>query len=97
VVGRTVQGLEAGEEEVIAFVNSRRIADHIANDSHAMRNLAPLKQPSQIILVPEMPVTANGKGVRRTSLPGWRHPHSLGEQNSSCSAGVDYLPRRVSQ
>jgi len=69
VIGRTVQGLEAGEEEVIAFVqlspNSQTTIAELA--SHAMRNLAPYKQPSQIILVPEMPVTLTGK-VKKDEL-----------------------------
>jgi len=69
VVGRTVQGLEAGEEEVIAFVQlSPNSPTTIAElTSHAMRNLAPYKQPSQIILVPEMPVTLTGK-VKKDEL-----------------------------
>jgi acyl-coenzyme A synthetase/AMP-(fatty) acid ligase len=48
---------------VIAFVqlspNSPTTIAQLAK--HAAANLAPYKQPSQIILVPEMPVTLTGK------------------------------------
>jgi long-chain acyl-CoA synthetase len=69
VIGRTVQGLEGGGEEVIAFVQlSPDSPPTIAElTSHAMRNLAPYKQPSQIILVPEIPLTLTGK-VKKDEL-----------------------------
>jgi acyl-CoA synthetase (AMP-forming)/AMP-acid ligase II len=69
VIGRTVLGMEGGEEEVIAFVqlspNSPTTIAQLAK--HAAANLAPYKHPSQIILVPEMPVTLTGK-VRKDEL-----------------------------
>jgi long-chain acyl-CoA synthetase len=69
VIGRNVQGMEGGEEEVIAFVqlslNSPATIAELAK--HAAVNLAPYKQPSQIILVPEMPVTLTGK-VKKDEL-----------------------------
>jgi acyl-CoA synthetase (AMP-forming)/AMP-acid ligase II len=69
VIGRTVLGMEGGEEEVIAFVQlSPKSPTTIAQlAKHAAANLAPYKQPSQIILVPEMPVTLTGK-VRKDEL-----------------------------
>jgi long-chain acyl-CoA synthetase len=69
VIGRNVQGMEGGEEEVIAFVqlapDSPTTIAELAK--HAARNLAPYKQPSQIILVAEMPVTLTGK-VKKDEL-----------------------------
>jgi len=69
VIGRSVLGMEGGEEEVIAFVQlSPKSPTTIAQlAKHAAANLAPYKQPSQIILVPEMPVTLTGK-VRKDEL-----------------------------
>src|SRR5271156_389648 len=65
VIGRSVQGVEGGEE-VIAFVqlspgaslNAAGLADYAA------QNLAPYKRPSQIVLVPEMPLTPTGKVMK---------------------------------
>src|SRR5271163_2941999 len=62
VIGRSVQGVEGGEE-VIAFVqllpgSSATVAE-VAD--HAARNLAPYKRPSQILLIAEMPLTPTGK------------------------------------
>jgi long-chain acyl-CoA synthetase len=68
VIGRTVQGVDGGEE-VIAYVQpspgSTLTVAELAD--HATRNLAPYKQPSQILLVPEMPITPTGK-VRKDEL-----------------------------
>jgi long-chain acyl-CoA synthetase len=68
VIGRAVQGVEGGEE-VIAFVQlsggSALTVGELAD--HAARNLAPYKRPSQIVLVPEMPLTPTGK-VRKDEL-----------------------------
>jgi long-chain acyl-CoA synthetase len=65
VVGRSVEGAEGGEE-VIAFVQllpgSRLTATELAE--HAARHLARYKRPSQILLIPTMPVTPTGKIVK---------------------------------
>src|SRR5271155_3571001 len=63
VIGRSVQGVEGGEE-VIAFVQLSPGASFTVAElaGHAGRNLAPYKRPSQILLVPELPVTPTGKG-----------------------------------
>jgi long-chain acyl-CoA synthetase len=68
VIGRPVQGVEGGEE-VIAFVQLSAGAPLTVAElaGHAGRNLAPYKRPSQILLVPEMPVTPTGK-VRKDEL-----------------------------
>jgi long-chain acyl-CoA synthetase len=62
VIGRSVQGVEGGEE-VIAFVQlspgSTATVPDVAD--HAARNLAPYKRPSQILLIAEMPLTPTGK------------------------------------
>jgi len=68
VIGRSVQGVEGGEE-VIAFVQlapgSAATVAEIAD--HAGKNLAPYKRPSQILLLPELPVGPTGK-VRKDEL-----------------------------
>ena len=68
VIGKSVQGVEGGEE-VIAFVQlspgSAATVAEIAD--HAGRNLAPYKRPSQILLLPELPVGPTGK-VRKDEL-----------------------------
>ena len=68
VIGKSVQGVEGGEE-VIAFVQlspgSATTVAEIAD--HAGRNLAPYKRPSQILLLPELPVGPTGK-VRKDEL-----------------------------
>ena len=68
VIGRSVQGVEGGEE-VIAFVQlSPGAAATVAEIAdHAGRNLAPYKRPSQILLMPELPVGPTGK-VRKDEL-----------------------------
>jgi long-chain acyl-CoA synthetase len=62
VVGRSVQG----DEEVVAFVQplpgSPLTQDELAE--YASLHLAQYKRPSQIVLVPAMPVTPTGKIVK---------------------------------
>jgi long-chain acyl-CoA synthetase len=62
VVGRSVQG----DEEVVAFVQLQpdsplTIADLV---EYAALHLARYKRPSQILVVPEMPVTPTGKIIK---------------------------------
>lgn len=59
VVGR----LEAGDEEVVAFVQPGRDSKLTSADlaEYAARQLSPYKRPSQIILVSTLPVTPTGK------------------------------------
>jgi long-chain acyl-CoA synthetase len=65
VIGRTVEGTEGGEE-VVAFVqlapSSPTSETEIAQ--YAAQHLAPYKRPSQILLVPSMPLTLTGKVVK---------------------------------
>jgi long-chain acyl-CoA synthetase len=65
VIGQTVQGTQGGEE-VIAFVqpapNSSLKPEELSE--YVSRQLAPYKRPSQIILVPTMPVTLTGKVIK---------------------------------
>jgi long-chain acyl-CoA synthetase len=65
VIGRSVQGVEGGEE-VIAFVQLSPGAPLSAAGlaDYAAQNLAPYKRPSQILLVPEMPLTPTGKVMK---------------------------------
>jgi long-chain acyl-CoA synthetase len=65
VIGRTVEETEGGEE-VVAFVqlspSSPTSEAELAQ--HAAQHLAPYKRPSQILLVPSMPLTLTGKVVK---------------------------------
>ncbi len=59
VIGRPVEG----DEEVVAFVQPLPDASLTAVDlaEYAAQYLAPYKRPSQIVIVPTMPVTPTGK------------------------------------
>jgi len=61
VLGRTVEG--DGNEEVIAFIQpnsgSTLTSEQIAQ--YAEKHLAPYKRPSQIVIVPTIPLTPTGK------------------------------------
>jgi len=65
VIGRTVAGTEGGEE-VVAYVqlspSSPVSEEELAK--HAGQHLAPYKRPSQIVIVPSMPLTPTGKVVK---------------------------------
>jgi long-chain acyl-CoA synthetase len=65
VIGRTVEGKQGGEE-VVAFVqlapSSTTSEAELAQ--HAALHLVPYKRPSQILLVPSMPLTPTGKVVK---------------------------------
>jgi long-chain acyl-CoA synthetase len=65
VIGRTVEGTEGGEE-VIAFVQLSPSSAISENElaQHAAQHLAPYKRPSQILLVPSMPLTPTGKVIK---------------------------------
>jgi long-chain acyl-CoA synthetase len=62
VIGRSVEG----DEEVVAFVqplpDSPLTTAEVAE--YAAQHLAPYKRPSQILLIPTMPVTPTGKVVK---------------------------------
>jgi long-chain acyl-CoA synthetase len=62
VIGRSVEG----DEEVVAFVQLLPDSSVTVTDlaEYAARHLAPYKRPSQILLVPAMPVTPTGKIVK---------------------------------
>jgi len=65
VIGRTVEGTEGGEE-VVAFVQLAPSSETSETDlaQHAAQHLAPYKRPSQILIVPSMPLTLTGKVVK---------------------------------
>lgn len=65
VVGRA----QSGTEDIIAFVQLTPGADATAAelDAHAAPLLAPYKRPNEIVLVGEMPMSANGK-IRKAEL-----------------------------
>jgi long-chain acyl-CoA synthetase len=65
VIGRTVEGTEGGEE-VVAFVQltPASLASEAEIAQHAAKHLAPYKRPSQILLVPSMPLTPTGKVIK---------------------------------
>src|SRR5580704_1560760 len=68
VIGRSVQGVEGGEE-VVAFVQPSpgSSATVAAVADHAARNLTPYKRPSHLVIVDAMPLTPTGK-VRKEEL-----------------------------
>ena len=65
VIGRSVGGSE-GDEEVVAFVQPASGSSLTSAElaQHAAQHLARYKQPSQIFLVPTMPLTPTGKIVK---------------------------------
>jgi long-chain acyl-CoA synthetase len=65
VIGRTVEGTQGGEE-VVAFVELKPSSSTSEADlaQHAAQHLAPYKRPSQILIVPSMPLTPTGKVVK---------------------------------
>jgi long-chain acyl-CoA synthetase len=65
VIGRPVGETEGGEE-VVAFVQLAPSAPTSESElaQHAAQHLAPYKRPSQILLVPSMPLTPTGKVVK---------------------------------
>ena len=65
VIGRPVGGAEGGEE-VVAFVQLSPASPISEADlaQHAAQHLAPYKRPSQILLVPSMPLTPTGKVIK---------------------------------
>lgn len=62
VIGRSVEG----DEEVVAFVQILPDSQLTIHDiaEYAAQYLAPYKRPSQILLVPSMPLTPTGKVVK---------------------------------
>lgn len=65
IIGRTVAGTEGGEE-VVAFVQLLPSAPTSKAElaQYAAQHLAPYKRPTQILLVPSMPLTPTGKVVK---------------------------------
>jgi long-chain acyl-CoA synthetase len=65
VIGRTVEGTQGGEE-VVAYVQLTPSSTTSEADisQHAAQHLAPYKRPSQILLVPSMPLTPTGKVIK---------------------------------
>jgi len=65
VIGRTVEGTQGGEE-VVAYVQLTPSSTISESDlaQHAAQHLAPYKRPTQILLVPSMPLTPTGKVVK---------------------------------
>jgi acyl-CoA synthetase (AMP-forming)/AMP-acid ligase II len=72
VIGRTVDG----DEEVIAFIQPAPNAELTVADisDYAMEHLAPYKRPSQILLVPTMPLTPTGKVVKAELAKTFEQP-----------------------
>lgn len=79
VVGQQAGGTEGGEE-IVAFVQLKHgfVLPEAELAQHATQHLAPYKRPSQIVFVPEMPLTPTGKVVKGelTKLIQF-HPHTL--------------------
>lgn len=66
VIGRSVDGV-AGYEEVVAFVEPSAGAKITEAEitKHAAQHLAPYKRPSQVFVIPKMPVGPSGKIIKR--------------------------------
>jgi long-chain acyl-CoA synthetase len=69
VIGRSMKG----DEQVVAFIQLAPTMHVSASElaEFAGKNLAPYKRPSQIVFVPELPVTVTGKVIKAklTELP----------------------------
>jgi long-chain acyl-CoA synthetase len=65
VIGRAVEATEGGEE-IFAFVELTKPSSVRESElaKHAAQHLAPYKRPSQIVIVPSMPMTPTGKVVK---------------------------------
>lgn len=65
VIGRTVEGTEGGED-VVAFVELAKsaVASEEELAQYAAQHLAPYKRPSQIIIMPSLPLTPTGKVMK---------------------------------
>jgi long-chain acyl-CoA synthetase len=72
VIGRTVDS----DEEVIAFVQPAPNSELTVADisDYAMEHLAPYKRPTQILLVPAMPLTPTGKVVKAELAKTFEQP-----------------------
>jgi malonyl-CoA/methylmalonyl-CoA synthetase len=59
-----------GNEEIIAYVELRHGAnlDEAALRAHLRESLAPYKRPAQVLPIAELPVTSNGKLIKRQLL-----------------------------
>jgi long-chain acyl-CoA synthetase len=76
VIGRSGAGVQ-GDEEVVAFVQLLPDSQITATDlgEYAAQHLAPYKRPSQILLIPAMPLTPTGKIVKDelAKIPGYNN------------------------
>ena len=63
VVGRQVEGSQGGEE-VVAYVQAPTTLSLADLAGYAARHLASYKRPSEILLVPSMPLTPTGKVMK---------------------------------
>jgi len=72
VIGRSVEG----DEEVVAFVQTLPDSPLTAADfaEYAAQHLASYKRPSQILLVPTMPVTPTGKVIKAELAKTFEQP-----------------------
>jgi len=79
VIGRPVEGVE-GDEEVVAFVQvlPRSALSSAELAEYAATYLAPYKRPSQIVLVPAMPMTPTGK-IAKDELRKMAHQSALAQ------------------
>jgi acyl-CoA synthetase (AMP-forming)/AMP-acid ligase II len=65
VIGRTVEGAHGGEE-IVAYVQLTPSSPTLERElaQYAAQHLAPYKRPSQILIVPSMPLTPTGKVIK---------------------------------
>jgi len=71
VVGQPLGAADAGNEDVVAFVQLRagHALDEQALQDHLRQQLAPYKRPSRVMVLAQLPMTASGKLRKRELLP----------------------------
>ncbi|MEY4750121.1 MAG: hypothetical protein RIQ60_2335 [Pseudomonadota bacterium] len=73
VVGQALQGEDAGNEDIVAFVQLRvgeAVLDRDALDAHLRQQLSPYKRPQRLHVVDHLPMTASGKVLKRALREG---------------------------
>jgi malonyl-CoA/methylmalonyl-CoA synthetase len=70
VLGHALGDADAGNEDIVAFVLLRpgQVLDRAALDAHLREQLAPYKRPQRIEVLPQLPMTASGKVMKRELL-----------------------------
>ena len=67
VLGQPLGDTDAGNEDIAAFLVLRpgQTLDRAALDAHLRQHLAPYKRPQRVQVLPQLPMTASGKVMKR--------------------------------